>query len=657
MSAALTGLSRWIIAATVFLTCVLFSPALADPVNVIKLTVLVLAALALAFLVVLQTVKDRVLLLPWGPAAIAGLALLAALVAATVIAPNTTTAVVGTYGRNSGLMAYAAALVLFFVGMRVWNAATAHILALGILAAGLFTASYGLLQYVGVDAIRWANPFNPIIASLGNPDFASAYLGICVPVAAWGVLWQRWSLVWRVASGVVGLMCLTAAALSYAVQGPLAAIAGLALLAVAVILEHAGTRARRGLVVLAVLAGLFVVVLVAGAAKLGPLAFIFRRFSFRARQFYWDGALAMLRKHPLLGVGLDHFGAHWRQFRSDSATRTLGPKDYTDAAHSVPLQMFAQGGLVLGLLYLLFLIIVGTFFVRGLLRSSGQDRLLLGGLGGAWAAYVVSSAVSIDQVPLFTLEFATAGALIALGAPSPIRKIHLSGAVSEVATRRGRRPAPLRTRAFTTPDVVAASVCGLAILVSLWFAITPLRANAAAHTGDVALTTGDGNAALSAFQEAERILPGVGAYWERTGSLYEAVKQPQNALQVDEQGLHHDQFDLALYMNAGRLASSQHHDSEARAFWERAQQMDPTNPNTAVAAAAVETASGDAGKALQYLAHPLALFPNDANLWAATGAARAAAADQVGALRAFRRALYLDPQNQIARAGLTATRS
>lgn len=164
-----------------------------------------------------------------------------------------------------------------------------------------------------------------------------------VPAAAWGVLWRRWGIGWRIASGVVAVLCLAAAVLSKAVQGPVAALAGLAVLAVAVALERGGRTRRLGLPVIGGAVVLLVAVVAAGIAKGGPTAPIFGRLSFQARQWYREGALTMFRRDPVVGVGLDHHGAHWRQVRSDGATRFLGGTAYTDAARCVPLQMLAQG--------------------------------------------------------------------------------------------------------------------------------------------------------------------------------------------------------------------------------------------------------------------------------------------------------------------------
>src|SRR3954451_505530 len=169
MADALLTVERIAITAAVVLTGTLFLPSLADPVNVVKLTALLLCALAAVAAAAFRVCGERVLLVPLPPGVWAPAALLLALVATAISAPTTTTAVVGTYGRNSGWLAYAAGLALFFLGARAWDARSVPILLIGATLAGLATASYGLVQYADLDTIKWNNPFNPIIGSLGNP--------------------------------------------------------------------------------------------------------------------------------------------------------------------------------------------------------------------------------------------------------------------------------------------------------------------------------------------------------------------------------------------------------------------------------------------------------------------------------------------------------
>jgi O-antigen ligase len=650
--AALLTVERLAIAAATALTATLFLTSLADPVNVVKLTALVACALIAGFCASLRVVQERVVRWPRDLACYGALALAVCLVLAAVTAPNGTTAVVGTYGRNNGLLAYAAALLLFFVGTRAWDVASTPILLLVLLAGGVFTAAYGLLQYAGADPIHWSNPFNPIIGSLGNPDFASAYVGICTPAAAWGALRNTWSLPWRVVCAIAGALCLTAAALSSAVQGPAAAGAGLLVVGAAWVLNRGGRTTRIGLAGLAVAAAAGVATVVAAwAAHVGPLTSAFVGGSGQARSWYWQGAMTMLRKHPVLGVGLDHYGAYWRQVRPAAATRKLGGSEFSDAAHSVPLQMLAEGGVVLGFAYVAFLVLVAVSLVRGLRRLDGDARLVLGAVGGVWLAYVVQAGVSIDQVPLLTVGFVAAGAIVALSAAGS-REIRLPGALVPVESKGRRGRMPPQTRSWTGADTAIAACLAVVTLVAFWFSLYPLRANAAVRAGDAALADRQGNAALDAYQRANRLLPGVGGYWLKTGGLLEDVQQPARAFAAYRQGVEHDPYDVALLIAAARLAGTQKDDALQGRLLHRAAVLDPTNKGPVLQAAAYDVGHGALAAAEAEVDRALRTLSQDADLWAARGQIRAASKDVAGARAAFQRALALQPGHPIATHGL-----
>ena len=106
------AISRLLVVLAVVLPAVLFLTNAADPVNVVKLTALALCALALLATGAVHAVLARRIALPWGLPGAVILALLLAFVLVAVASPATTVAVLGAYGRNSGLLSYVAALVV-----------------------------------------------------------------------------------------------------------------------------------------------------------------------------------------------------------------------------------------------------------------------------------------------------------------------------------------------------------------------------------------------------------------------------------------------------------------------------------------------------------------------------------------------------------------
>ena len=566
---------RVILGTAVVATAILFSARLEDPVNVIKMTALVLCAIGLLASVAVRAVATRTLQVPWGLPALAGVLLLMAFVVVAMASPVWNTALLGTYGRNSGLLTYAAALVLFLVGLQVLDRDGTRVILYALMLAGGFTASYGLLQHSGVDPVAWNNPFNPIIGAMGNPNFAAAYVAICSPAAAWGAVRTGWAIPWRVLSGLVLLLCLTAALLSGSAQGPLAAAPGLAVLALAWLLDHSGQGRKLGLVALATLSACSAFLLAAGAAGTGPAAGVFADAGSRARGWYWEAALAMWREHRFLGVGLDTFGPYWRLERSPESVQALGADAFTDAAHSVPLHLLATGGLVLALAYAALVVITTAALVRGLRRLRGQERLLLGALGGCWVAYQVQSLVSIDQVPLIVAQYVLAAGVLVTAGWARLREVRLPGSPAPVPSTRRRPGSPPPSRKVGTVDAVAFAAIALLAATLAWLALTPLRASAAVLAGDRTASRGDILAGLAAYERATELLPAESRYWRRTGQLHQAAGKPAQAQEALRRAVQADPLDIDAVRRAANLAEEQGQADEARRLRKRLLRLDP----------------------------------------------------------------------------------
>lgn len=649
--------TRLVVAAAVVLTAVLFTSAAADPVNVIKLAALATCTAVAAGLLAARVVLLRTVALPRSPAAVAAVLLVVAFVAAAVTAPDTTTAILGVKGRNSGLVAYGSALALFLISLRVFDQASVKIIALAVGVAALFTASYGALQLLGLDAINWNNPFNPVIAALGNPNFAAAYLGIGAPVAVWGALRTDWAGAWRVAAGVTAFLCLVVTSLSASTQGPLAATAGLAVVALAVVLDWPAGRRRIGLTALGVATGAGLAGLAAGVAGFGPAARIFTDIGSQARVWYWQAALSMFERSPVTGVGLDSYGYFWRIEQPLAAVRRLGGENFSDAAHSVPLQHLAQGGVVLAGAYLLFVGTIVWALVTGFRRLRGGQRLLLGGLGGAWAAYQVQSLVSIDQVPLLTVHFVLAAAVIVASGPSSLLSVRLPGApppmdvTAQRKTKRRQAVVQPQRRMGAADGVLLAGVA--AVFVPLvWLSFVPLWASAAEQDGEQALRAGAGRDAVDAYDRAADLVPGAGIYHYKKGVAYNSGDLQQEALQSFTRAFELDPYDVASVRTAARLADFRGDLALARRLYVRALELDPKNSSTILDLATFDLRHGQAARARALLEEKVEELPEVAALWASYGDALAVTKGASEARAAYARALALEPGQATAVEGL-----
>ena len=89
----------------------------------------------------------------------------------------------GTTGRNTGFLAYLSLALLLLGSVGISSSKFIRLLALSVLFTGVISLFYALLQTSGNDPVKWNNPYNPIISFLGNPDFASSFLGISASLA------------------------------------------------------------------------------------------------------------------------------------------------------------------------------------------------------------------------------------------------------------------------------------------------------------------------------------------------------------------------------------------------------------------------------------------------------------------------------------------
>jgi O-antigen ligase len=555
---------------------IVFWSGASDPVNLPKMSLAVTFALLLICVSGVRIAVTRRIALAVGPSGWAAGAFGLALLLATATSDVPGMSVAGIHGRNDGLLLYGACVALFFVGLRVLDEASARWLLLGLLAGGLFSASYGLLQHFKIDAINWADTgISPVIGAFGNPDFESGYLGIVVPAAVWGALTRTWGKAWRLSSLLLAVGCLVVALISSSVQGPLSAVAGLGVLAFGVLLNKAAPWAKWMLAGLSVVGVLIAALVVTGLSTgAGPGDRLSSAGSLQARKWYWTSALRMWRHHPLTGVGPDRYGAYFRSVRPEAAAAV---NNYSDAAHSVPLQMLSTGGLLLAASYAAFVLLVGLALVTGLRRLDGERRLVLAGAGGAWLAYQVQSLVSIDEPGLAVTHWLLAACVVAVGAPPRMLERLLPGAVVPVV-RKGRAAPALQPPAAVWSGVNVTLCASVTILglVGLWQALVPLRADHAARAASVDLVQGDGNAAYKNVKVATRLAPYEQVFWLQQGRFLEQVKQPALAAAAYASGVKHDPRAYDVLLAGAVLAKAQNDVTALDRYRRQLTRVDPS---------------------------------------------------------------------------------
>ncbi len=338
------------------------------------------------------------------------------LAAAWIATDNKFVGFFGQYGRKTGFLEYFSFVIFFLAAAYLVRLHTTAILERTIVFMGLVLGIYGFFQHFKIDFIKWNYIYNPVMVTLGNPDFAGAVMAILL-VINFGVAIQSKHKNWLRAVAAFNVLLLAIVIIfSQVRQGLLAAALGIAFIALVWIYQR-NKKACLALIGLSFIAGIAVIT---GMLNVGPGKRFFYKISVTYRGDYWRAAARMFIHHPFFGVGLDRYGANFRQYRDVTQTLRRGPLIVADAAHDVPLQLAATGGI---LVLLAFLAFTGFTLWRGIVvlrKTQGSQQILVAVIFGAWLAYQAESLISIDNLGIAIWGYILGGALVGISIlPAP----------------------------------------------------------------------------------------------------------------------------------------------------------------------------------------------------------------------------------------------
>jgi tetratricopeptide (TPR) repeat protein len=280
-------------------------------------------------------------------------------------------------------------------------------------------------------------------------------------------------------------------------------------------------------------------------------------FSGAGRYQLWDSALEATSNDPLRGLGLGSFEVWWNQHR--------GRDSFVRNAHSEPLELLAETGLVGGSLFLIFLLApltsgTRTAFRRGARSAHHSDAVLVVpalvafsiGLFIDWNWQIGAVAVAGSTLAAATLSRATDDSELVL---------------ETGPTRRGgrwRRPAAV----LAAVGVSAASVATLALALIAPQAVDASRS--ALADGDTALAVaeaakGESAAKFAATPSLQRAL-----VEEQAGNLGTAEAAARRAAARTPD-------DWRPWFLIARLATARGNDEAAVMAFRRARRLNPTS--------------------------------------------------------------------------------
>jgi O-antigen ligase/tetratricopeptide (TPR) repeat protein len=406
-------------------------------------------ALLLAVAIVLGALAPRALRLGPGllrdPLGLGVVLFAGSAVVSTLTSISPWTSVLGAHESYFGLTTLLAYAVLFFATRFLCETVEdARRLLLAPVVAAAVAATYAVVQIAGLDPIRYARVsglggFVRPFATLGHPNFLSAFLAMALPLVVYALL----RAVGQAQRLVAGVLALVAVVAGVAVAVAVSRGAWLALMAAAlvVIVGVLATGHRRAVGMLGATAGATVLAIgglglvlpaETGGVVLAGLLQRVRQFSDSAsRQHIWQAAWGIFREHPLVGSGVDTFqiafasqrtAAYWNLEWNGSPTR----------AHNEVLDVLATQGALGGLAVLI--LVVGTLLAIRQAVRTGQDRLLAVVLVAGVTAFVVQDLFSFTVAGCGTLVVTQAALLSRLARPPATPPVARDGLAGFAAT-------------------------------------------------------------------------------------------------------------------------------------------------------------------------------------------------------------------------------
>lgn len=377
-----------------------------DPINLIKLLTLSVGALAIGSLILFNF---RKYLLESAKVALAlAFLFVVQLVLVSLFSPfDKSLQFFGTMGRNTGLLFYVALIFLLLGGIVISGPKEYQKSLLVLVGVGSASTAYGLIQYLDLDPINWANKYSPIIGFLGNPNFQSSMLGLSAIGALVLLVDKTQSMVKRIFALFLIVGALLIAAASNSQQGLLVFAIGFGTLGFFKIKEIQKQVYSLAYIFAAASVSLVAIV---GFFNKGPLSGLLYQASVTYRGDYWRAGWNMALDHPFFGVGLDAYGDNYRKYRSLEATLRRGPEVVTNAAHNVFIDLAANGGFILLAIYCGFIVLALNKVAKFI--KSGVKDLYFQGVIAVWVSFLAQSIISINQIGLAVWGWAFTGLII-----------------------------------------------------------------------------------------------------------------------------------------------------------------------------------------------------------------------------------------------------
>ena len=374
-----------------------FNPGLQDPFNSPKLWLLILFGSWLTGYI-FNGAKLRILRykLTTNLLILSLCSFIISLLVSTLATDMKFTAIFGETGRRIGFTTYLFFAVYLYASYRFISFKYFQLIFKTVMAIAVINIAYGFMQYSGNDFTQWNNPYNSIFTTFGNPNYASAAMAMFSVVCFSALFVAQLNWFFKVSCLAINIALLFLIYLSDSRQGLVSYGLGISVVIVVVAFSRNKNLGVLSLAIFSALAGFTIL----GMLQSGPLEKYLYKPSVSVRGYYWRAGLEMFKDNPITGVGIDRFGVYFKDFREVGYPLNYGFEITSTNAHSIPIQLFATGGLFVGLFHLLLTLYIFYCGIYSIKNNIGINRFFITGIFSAWISYQAQALISIENIGL-----------------------------------------------------------------------------------------------------------------------------------------------------------------------------------------------------------------------------------------------------------------
>jgi len=368
---------------------------------------------------------------------------------------------IGETQRRNGYLHYLSMVVIFLYLARSISFEFVEKTIKICIWLNLILGSYGLVQITGNDFVDWTNPYNSMISTMGNPNFASSMLAFLMSVSLISVFTLKFSVLYKFIAFLGSTISIVAIVKSDSRQG-LIVIA--VIISLFISLSIVARNKKYRLLIATMNFSLFISGAL-GMLQIGPLQGLLYKESISVRGYYWRAGIEMFRDNILTGVGLDSYLNYFYRYREPGYPAKYGFEISSSNAHNTLIQMFATGGIFVGVTYCLILAYVlycGIKLIKLVdKQNKGLSILLLTG----WIGLQSQSVISIDFIGLSIWSWVFAGMIVGLSNAVNLQSKSVS---TDVTTEKSETP---RIRNVSTNFVFPRIISGIFLVPIIVIAV------------------------------------------------------------------------------------------------------------------------------------------------------------------------------------------